>query len=130
MDSMDDLTMEILNIALLITVVGAGITAALALVMGIVMAIRGLRGTDQVRSLRVSAIMFLIVSADCIVLWALSEAWGNDEPLAAFIAAIGFGLLALGFGRISRDRQNVLSAQAVEVQRGAIDEGNQERDDD
>lgn len=129
MDSMSDLTTGLLNIALLITVVGAGITAALALFMGIVLAIRGLRRNDQVRSLRVSAIMFLIVSADCFVLWALSDAWGNDDPLAAFLAAAGFGLLALGLGRISRDRQKVLAAEAVERPKDPIDQSTQEHDD-
>lgn len=109
MGSVSDPAAEIFDIVLLITVVGAGITAALAFLMGVITALRGLRGTDQARSLKSAAVMFLIVSADCLVLWALSDLWGNDEPVAAITAAVGFGLLALAMWRVSQDRQKALS---------------------
>lgn len=113
MDSVSDLAAELLNIALIITVAGAGVTAALAFVMGVITAVRALGRTDQERSLKSAAVMFLIVSADCFVLWALSDFWGNDEPVAAVTAAGGFGLLALALYRISVDRRQGLMTSST-----------------
>lgn len=101
------------DLSVMIVVATAGITMPLAAIMGIVLAVRGLRRGGDYFILRISSVMFLIVCIDSSLLFILSDAWGNEDELAAALAGIGFGIIALGVYAASRQRQIASGTGAV-----------------
>lgn len=115
---------QIWDITVLIIVATAGVTAILALLMGVILT-AGSFNPSRGSRLGWASVMFAIVASDCLVLWVLSDAWGNDEPAAAALGAMGFGTVAFICRRLSH-RQHV----AVEAERDPKDPHDESEDAD